>query len=94
MRAKEKKERARLIFEISTLLTRYPEVHPRSNSALIERLESLPAMDLKNIYMNAMNDVQEIRGNNRSRMTDRRSRYYATYDFDYDLYYYQKHPCP
>jgi hypothetical protein len=58
----EKRERDELIREITRLISRYPGIKPRTNCALIESLQSLELTELKNVYFNAMNDIQEKRG--------------------------------
>jgi hypothetical protein len=61
--AEELQERTAILGEISKLVSRYPELRLRSNSELLASLDEYDLLELKNIYMNAMNDVQDIRGN-------------------------------
>lgn len=58
----EKKERERLLTDISTIISRYPSIKPRSNMELINQLDQLDLRELRNVWQNAINDLQHIRG--------------------------------
>lgn len=48
--------------KIIQLVSRYPELKPRSSFATMIALERYSAIQLKNIYNNALNDLQSVRG--------------------------------
>jgi hypothetical protein len=48
--------------DINLLICRYPGLQPRTSHALMEKLSNLTEEELKNVYLNCVNDVAELRG--------------------------------
>ncbi len=48
--------------DINLLICRYPALQPRTSHALMEKLAALSEQELQNVYLNAINDVSELRG--------------------------------
>ncbi len=48
--------------DINLLICRYPSLQIRTSHKLMEKLGGLSEEELRNVYMNAVNDVTELRG--------------------------------
>lgn len=48
--------------EINRMVCRYPDLIPRTSHALMERLNKLSVEELRNVKLNAVNDVADKRG--------------------------------
>lgn len=56
------KQRMETMQHISNLLSRFPQVKPRSSFDQLESLEQLQLIELLNVYRNMISDIQLLRG--------------------------------
>lgn len=61
-RPPDSKEMKKLKQEICKLLSRYPNLVPRSSNLILEKLNDMGEEELNNVYQNCLNDLIEIRG--------------------------------
>ncbi len=58
----ETEEEKKLKRDINLLICRYPSLQIRTSHKLMEKLDGLEEDELRNVYMNAINDITELRG--------------------------------